>query len=200
MSKSLYQTNVESRAPLTTDVGVVGNWWVDTSASPADLYLCTGATGGVYTWTKQGGGSGGINSTTYTTLSDFEDALTNLEDTHYILGFEYEISSYQSSSSQGVKIDTTNSTITNFTNAGGGINAKNKFYKTGRLTYETKQANFEQNIIKVTAPYSAGNQFNQVVLWRESDQDGTGVYNVYIPKDIKTIFRNNFVSATLYYI
>lgn len=59
MSKSLYQTNVESRAPLTTDTGVVGNWWVDTSASPADLYLCTGTTGGVYTWTKQGGGSGG---------------------------------------------------------------------------------------------------------------------------------------------
>lgn len=59
MSKSLYQTNVESRAPLTTDVGVVGNWWIDTSASPVDLYLCTDTTGGVYTWTKQGSGSSG---------------------------------------------------------------------------------------------------------------------------------------------
>lgn len=49
MSKRLYLTNVESRAPTSSDTGFVGNWWIDTSTTPATLYLYTASN----TWTKQ---------------------------------------------------------------------------------------------------------------------------------------------------
>ena len=62
MSKSLYTTIKENVAPTSTTEGVAGQFYIDQSTTPADLYLCTKVetVGGVkvYTWTKQGGGSG----------------------------------------------------------------------------------------------------------------------------------------------
>lgn len=63
MTESLYTTIIDSSAPTTSTVGIVGQWYIDTSTTPASLYLCTkviedtSTTPSTFTyeWTAQGG-------------------------------------------------------------------------------------------------------------------------------------------------
>lgn len=95
MSKSLYNTIIESSAPTTSTEGVVGNFYIDTSASPADLYLCTNVdsttTPTTYEWTKQGGNSG-VQTITGTT-SLFLDLKTLIQNGNNIVGVTLNLSS-----------------------------------------------------------------------------------------------------------
>ena len=74
MSKSLYQTQIENRAPTSSDTAVIGNWWIDTSASPNALYLYK-ASG----WELQGASSGGVQQdTSATSVATLYSALNSL--------------------------------------------------------------------------------------------------------------------------
>lgn len=69
-----------SSAPTTSTVGVVGQLYTDTSTGK--LYHCTAASGGTYTWSEVGGGSGGGASwgSITGTLSDQTDLQSALDD------------------------------------------------------------------------------------------------------------------------
>lgn len=84
MTESLYTTKIDSSAPTTSTTGVVGQFYIDTSATPSALYLCTSVdttvTPNTYEWTLQGGSSGGgvQQDTSATSVETLESALETL--------------------------------------------------------------------------------------------------------------------------
>lgn len=79
-----------SGAPTAATVGWVGLFAMDTASSSGDLYKCTAASNGVYTWRKieSGGGStgggtgGGVSFTPGNALELTEDGILNVRTTN----------------------------------------------------------------------------------------------------------------------
>ena len=191
MSKSLYQTNVESRAPTSSDAGVIGNWWIDTSVTPADLYLYTASN----TWTKQNN----IKTLSCSTFNDMCSNIRTLVVTNRILGVDVNFTGNFSQNGRTYNI-TLDGTVTT-TTSNVTINKTMKF-STASVNYEEDMPTFiaSQTSSVYSLTISSSTTANIYVQRCPSGAYGTDV-TIPVRLDIdSTNLSTNFSNAIIYYI